>query len=111
MSFESIMNEEIINQLADANTVEEFFQVMVDHDIEPEEATAFIDHLKNTPGELSEDDLDCVAGGGYLHNVIARTAYRIDQKKLFVKTTVDTERRVITVTNRFGSKVSKTYPY
>ena len=111
MKFASIMNEEILNKLAEVNSEEEFFQILAENDIGPEEAAAFIEYLQNTPEELNEDDLENVAGGGYLHNLLSRTAYRIKHKKLFVKTTVDTKRRTITVTNRFGEKVSETYIY
>ena len=111
MKFASIMTEEILSKLAEVNSEEEFFTVLAENGIGPDEAAAFIEHLQNTPDELNEDDLDSVAGGGYLHNLFARTAYRIKHKKLFVKTSVDTKRRTITVTNRFGDKVTETYIY
>jgi hypothetical protein len=106
------MNEEILTKLADVNTEEEFFQIMAENDIGPEEAAAFIEYLRNTPEELGEDDLDNVAGGAVpLHQALSRFAYRIKHGKLFVKSTVDTESRTITVTNRFGKKVTETYIY
>ena len=111
MTFTSIMKEEILSKLAEVNTEEEFFQILAENDIGPEEAAAFINHLQNTPEELDEEMLENVAGGAYLHNLIARTAYRIQYKKLFVKTSVNAETRTITVTNRFGEKVSQTYCY
>ena len=112
MKFASVMNEEILNKLAEVNTEEEFFQIMAENDISPEEAAAFIEYLRNTPEELNEDDLDNVAGGAVpFHQAICRIVYRVQHGKLFVKSSVDTENRTITVTNRFGKKVSETYYY
>lgn len=111
MKFATIMNEELLNKLAEVETEEEALNILKENNVNFEDAAAFIAQIHNDSEELSEDDLDDVAGGGYLHNVFARTMYRIKNKKLFVKTSVDHDRRTITVTNRFGKKVSETYPY
>ena len=105
------ISEEILNKLAEAETEEEVLNILKENNVSFEDAAAFIQQIQNDSEELSEDDLDDVAGGGYLHNVFARTAYRIKHKKLFVKTSVDPNRRTITVTNRFGKKTSETYMY
>lgn len=111
MKFATIMNEEILSKLAEAETEEDILCILKENNVSFEDTAAFIEQIQRNDGELSEDDLENVAGGGYLHNVLARTAYRIKHKKLFVKTVVDKENGIITVTNRFGEKVSETYYY
>ena len=105
------ISEEILNKLAGAESEEEVLNILKETNVSFDDAAAFIQQIQNDPAELSEADLDDVSGGGYLHNVFARTAYRIKHKKLFVKTSVDPNSRTITVTNRFGKKVSETYMY
>lgn len=109
MSFETVMNEEILNKLAEAETEGEVLQTLKENGVSFEDTVAFIEYIQNDSGELNEEALENVAGGGYLHNVLARTAYRIKHKKLFVKTTVKGD--VIIVTNRFGEKISEEYFY
>ena len=103
------MNEEILNKVAEAETEEEVLKIFKENNVSYEDAATFIQQVQNNSEELSENELEDVAGGGYLHNLLARTAYRIKHKKLFVKTTV--KDGTITVTNRFGEKISETYIY
>ena len=106
------LDEEAIQKLDAAQSEEEFCAILAENGLTAEEIERFVEYLKNSPEELSEDDLEDVAGGGpSLQRYIYKWAYRITHGKWFVKTTYDSNNRTITATNRFGEKVSETYLY
>jgi len=111
------LTEDVARQLDGAQTEEEFRRILMEAGASEEEIFRFVEHLRTMPlaaaGELSEDDLDMVAGGGnpILQKMICKMAYRIQHGKLFVKATYDEDKRTITVTNRFGKKKSEEYMY
>lgn len=114
----SFLTEEVALQLDLAQTEEEFRRVLTEAGASEEEILRFVDHLRTMPleasGEMSEDDLDMVAGGGNPigQKIIRRWAYRFKYGKIFVKATYDEDAKTITVTNRFGKeKISETLPY
>ena len=105
-------NEEVVMKLDNAPDEEAFCNILAGNGATADDINEFIDHLCNTDfeGELSEDELDSVAGGApILQKSFAKWAYRFKHKKIFVKATA--KDGVITVTNRFGDKVSETYLY
>ena len=109
-----LSDEELIKKLDCARDEEEFCNILAENGATAEDINEFIDHLRNMPdaneGELSEDDLDAVAGGApILQKALARWCYRFKHKKIFVKATA--KNGVITVTNRFGEKVTEEYLY
>lgn len=113
----SFLTEDVAHRLDQAQTEEEFRRILMEAGASEEEIHRFVEHLRTMPleaqGELSEDDLDMVAGGGnpILQKMICKMAYRVQTGKLFVKATYDEDKRTITVTNRFGKKESIEYMY
>ena len=63
MKFEAMMNEEILNKLAEATNEEEFANTLAENNISAEEAAAFVAHYQDASEELSEDALGGVTGG------------------------------------------------
>lgn len=59
------MNEELVKKAKEAKTVEELLALAKENSIEltEEQAKACFDQLHSTSGELSDDELDDVAGG------------------------------------------------
>lgn len=105
-------DEELVVKLDNARDEEEFCNILANNGASADDINEFIEHLAstNSEGELSEEDLDNVAGGApILQKALARWAYRFKHKKIFVKATA--KNGVITVTNRFGEKVTETYLY
>ncbi len=64
------MNEEMLKKLQEAKSAEDVVAIAKEHgkEITLEQAQALLDRVKHTvSGELSDDDLEAVAGGeGYL---------------------------------------------
>lgn len=108
---ELLMNEEIVAKLDEAKDTEELRAILLENGADEEEAGQFIEQLiaQSKEGELSEDELEDVAGGGLIHRCLFRFVYRIKHGKLFVKATEDKDKHVITVVNRFGKKVEEVY--
>ena len=111
------LNEKVIQKLDCAQSEEEFRNILSENGVATEEIERFVEYLKNMPddvsGELSEADLDDIAGGGkpWLQIWTHKWGYRIKHGKFFVKATYDENRGTITVTNRYGNPVSETNPY
>ena len=108
MSVEEILqNEEIVSKLEQVESEAEFCQILLDYGASEDVIKALIEKIVRTEdeGELSENALEDVAGGGYIHRMMFRMVYRFKHKKLFVKATEDKKNHVITVQNRFGKKV------
>ena len=114
----SFLTEDVAHRLDQAQTEEEFRRILMEAGASEEEIHRFVEHLRTMPleaqGELSEDDLDMVAGGGknpIIQKMICKMAYRVQTGKIFVKATYDSDKKIITVTNRFGEKESIEYMY
>ena len=60
------MNEEMITKAKEAKSVEELIALAKENGIEltEEEARMYFEQLTAKKGELPDDELDCVAGGG-----------------------------------------------
>lgn len=112
-----MMTEEMAIQLENTQTEEEFRRILTENGATEEDILQFVEDLRQMPDdsewELTEEDLDVVAGGGNprIQRAIARLAYRVKHRKIFVKSTYDESSRTITVTNVFGKKVSEEYMY
>ena len=115
MKYEEILtNVELLEELDGAETEEEFRGILTAHGASEEDIDRFADYLSNVPDELSEEDLENVAGGGnpILQRYICKLAYRAKHRKWFVKTTYDEDTHTIYATNRFGkNKVTEEYIY
>ena len=63
-----MMNEEMITKAKEAKTVEELIALAKENGVEPneEDAKMYFEQLNAKKGELPDDELDCVAGGGCL---------------------------------------------
>ena len=74
------MNEEIIKKAAEARTPEELLALAKENGIElsGEQAKALFARLHPASGELADDELDAVAGGGCI-NVSTNSAGAIQQ--------------------------------
>lgn len=113
----SFMTEDVAIRLEQAQTEAEFRKILLDSGATEEQIADFVEYLRTMPleasGELSEDELDIVAGGGnpILQKMFCKMAYRVQTGKIFVKATYDEDKRTITVTNRFGKKKSIEYMY
>lgn len=109
---ELIKNEELLTALNEAETEEAFTEVLVNNGVDVQE---FLDYMNNAGknGELSEDELDEVAGGCFalFQRVASKFQYKRDTGAWFAKTTVNKADMSITVTDRFGNQASKTYYY
>ena len=106
------LNEETLQRLDCAESETEFRQILAESGATAEEVESLMDYLKNAPEELSEAELEDVAGGGpTLQRYLCKWAYRVKHGKWFVKTSYDPDSRTITATNRFGKSVSETYFY
>ena len=109
---EIMKNEEVVMKLDGAETEEAFCKILIENGASAEDINEFIEYMSkaNSEGELSEDQLDSVAGGGpVIQKILAKWAYRLQHGKFFVKVSVKGD--YIIVTNRFGEKVSESYLY
>ena len=63
-----MMNEEMIAKAKEAKSVEELMALAKENGIElnEEDAKMYFEQLNAKKGELPDDELDCVAGGGCL---------------------------------------------
>ena len=61
-----MMNEEMIAKAKEAKTVEELIALAKENGVEltEEDAKMYFEQLNAKKGELSDDELDAVAGGG-----------------------------------------------
>ena len=61
------MQEELLEKLQNAGSAEEIIAIAKEYDLEvtAERAQELLDRLKTSEGELSDDLLEAVAGGGY----------------------------------------------
>ena len=63
-----MMNEEMIAKAKEAKSVEELMALAKENGVElnEEDAKMYFEQLNAKKGELPDDELDCVAGGGCL---------------------------------------------
>lgn len=112
---ELLNNEEIVAKLDAAENKESFCTILAENGADQEEIDRFLAELSRMGDcELSEEQLEDVAGGGnpILQRYLCKWGYRLQHGKWFVKTTYDEDRHVITATNRFGKvKTSEEYDY
>ena len=61
------MNEEMLEKLQNAGSAEEIITIAKEYDLEvtAERAQELLDRLRTSEGELSDDLLETVAGGGW----------------------------------------------
>ena len=65
------MNEEMLAKLQKAKTVEEIIAIAKDYgkEVTAQKAQELLDQLGGTNGELSDDMLEAVAGGGIVDTI------------------------------------------
>ena len=106
-------NEEISARLNTVETDEEFLSLLIENGATEEEARCFFESMKPcADGEIPEEMLELVAGGGYPYGkvLISRVTFRLKQGAWPSETYVDEKKRTITLCG--GKKgVCKTYKY
>lgn len=65
------MNEEMLAKLKEAKSVEEIISIAKEYgkEVTEEKAKELLDMLTNTEGELSDEALEAVAGGGVVDTI------------------------------------------
>ena len=105
-------NEELLQKLDQAKSEAEFCEILTASGASDSDIHQFVEKLRNLPEELSEDELEDVAGGckSPLQRYIAKLGYRIKYGKWFVRTYYDDY--YIYAENRFGDeKIVEKIPY
>ena len=77
MKLEDVLqNEEAIAKLDAVADEEAFRKILTDAGVDEEQVITFVDRIKNSSDELTDTDLEDVAGGGYIHRMLFRFVYR-----------------------------------